>query len=338
MYVRRAWLHLDSTRPPTVSARCRAFLLGRAFAAEQNGGYLYRVWYTPGPVLVLSPGRFAHRHVVAVERMVALAQLELDAFGDASATHFTPGRIHSIETMGTVDGPGTRFVVFVQGCPMRCAYCHNPDTWSPRAGSAATVEQIAAAFESNRAFYRNGGITVSGGEPLLQPEFVADLFAYMHALPHGRVHTCLDSCGYAFDPEHPERTERVLDETDLVLLDIKHADPTGHRELTGCDNTRILAFGDELARRGIKTVIRHVVVPGYTDAVEECEALGRLIAPWRNVVGLEMLPYHTMGVVKYEQLGIPYKLEGVPAMDKSRIPELRTAVLRGMKVGRSSQQ
>lgn len=264
-----------------------------------------------------------------------MAKLELDAFGDVSQTKHTLGRIHSIETMGTVDGPGTRFVVFVQGCPMRCAYCHNPDTWSVNAGTPVTVEQIAAAFESNRAFYRNGGITVTGGEPLLQPAFVGELFEYMHALPHGRVDTCLDTCGYAYNPKQPERFERLLAATDLVLLDIKHADPAGHRELTGRDNTPILAFGDELARRGIKTVIRHVVVPGYTDTLEECERLGRLIAPWHNVVGLEMLPYHTMGVVKYEQLGIPYKLEGVPAMDKARIPELRAAVLRGMKEGRS---
>ena len=158
----------------------------------------------------------------------------------------------------------------------------------------------------------------------------------MHDRPAGRVHTCLDSCGYAFDPAHPERTARVLDETDLVLLDIKHADPDGHKRLTGRDPARILAFGDELARRGIKTVIRHVIVPGYTDTQEECEALGRLIAPWRNVVGLELLPYHTMGVAKYEQLGIAYPLAGVEPMDKERIPELRGAVLRGMRAARQA--
>ena len=249
---------------------------------------------------------------------------------------YTLGRIHSIETMGTVDGPGIRFVVFTQGCPMRCLFCHNPDTWKTGAGAGTlmSVEQIVDEFESNRAFYRNGGITVSGGEPLLQPEFLADLFGAMHARPAGRVHTCLDTCGYAFNPDRPELTARALDETDLVLLDIKHADPAGHRALTGRDPGRILAFGDELARRGIKTVIRHVVVPGYTDTVEECEALGRLIAPWRNVVGLEMLPYHTMGVAKYEQLGIVYPLAGVEPMDKARVPELREAVLRGMREAR----
>ena len=179
------------------------------------------------------------------------------------------------------------------------------------------------------------GVCLTGGEPLLQPEFLADLFRAMHNNPDGRVHTCLDSCGYAFDPKHPEKFDAVLNETDMVLLDIKHADPVEHKKLTGCDPARILAFGDELARRKIKVVIRHVVVPGITDTAEECEKLGRLIAPWHNVVGLEMLPYHTMGVVKYEQLGIPYKLEGVPQMDTARMPELRNAVMAGMKKRRA---
>lgn len=258
--------------------------------------------------------------------------------GVAARSRYALGRIHSVESMGTVDGPGVRFVVFTQGCPMRCRYCHNPDTWAigEGAGAVTTVEQLIAEFESNRPFYRTGGITVTGGEPLLQPEFVGDLFAAMHAAPRGRVHTCLDSCGYAFDPKHPERFERVLSETDLVLLDIKHADPEGHKRMTGCSPERILAFGDELARRGIKVVIRHVVVPGITDSQEECEALGRLIAPWQNVVGLELLPYHTMGVAKYEQLGIDYPLAGVPPMDKARIPELRSVVLRAMKEARQN--
>ena len=240
--------------------------------------------------------------------------------------------------MGTVDGPGVRFVVFMQGCPMRCQYCHNPDTWAvgEGAGTPMSVEQLLSEFESNRPFYRTGGITVTGGEPLLQPEFVGDLFAAAHAAPQGHIHTCLDTCGYAFSPQRAGRFERVLSETDLVLFDIKHADPEGHKQLTGCDSTRILAFGDELARRNIKVVIRHVIVPGITDSVEECEALGRLIAPWRNVVGLELLPYHTMGVVKYEQLGIDYPLAGVPPMDKVRIPELRAAVLRGMRGARKA--
>ena len=260
----------------------------------------------------------------------------VDARPEDSA--FALGRVHSIETMGTVDGPGIRFVVFVQGCPMRCAYCHNPDTWSVNGGTMVTVEHLMDEFQSNHEFYRSGGITVSGGEPLLQPEFLADLFRAMHNNPDGRVHTCLDSCGYAFDPNHPEKFDAVLNETDMVLLDIKHSDPAGHKALTGCEPDRIMAFGDELARRGIKVVIRHVVVPGITDSEDECEALGRLIAPWRNVVGLEMLPYHTMGIVKYEQLGLEYPLKGVPAMDKGRVPALRDAVMRGLRAGRAEER
>lgn len=267
-----------------------------------------------------------------------MAKVDLANLDAAAASSCFPlGRIHSLESMGTVDGPGIRFVVFTQGCPMRCAYCHNPDTWAINAGTMVPVEHIVELFENNRQFYERGGITVSGGEPLLQPEFLAALFREMHARPRGRVHTCLDSCGYAYTPDKPERFAAVLDETDLVLLDIKHADPVAHRELTGRDPERIIAFGDELARRGISVVIRHVVVPGYTDSEEECERLGRLIAPWHNVIGLEMLPYHTMGVAKYEQLGIPYRLEGVEPMDKARIPALRKAVLRGMKAGRAAE-
>lgn len=266
-----------------------------------------------------------------------MADVDMDHTAGSAQSRYTVGRIHSIETMGTVDGPGMRFVVFVQGCPMRCAYCHNPDTWAvgPDVGTPITVEKIAEEFENNRPFYRSGGITVTGGEPLLQPEFVGDLFYAMHADPHGRVHTCLDSCGYAYNPKKPERFERVLSETDLVLLDIKHSDPAGHKQLTGCDSARILAFGDELARRQIKAIIRHVIVPGITDTEEECEALGRLIAPWHNVIGLELLPYHTMGVAKYERLGIEYPLKDTPAMDKTRIPVLREAVIRGLRTGRA---
>ena len=147
-------------------------------------------------------------------KVAGMAEMTLegvDARPEDSA--FTLGRVHSIETMGTVDGPGIRFVVFVQGCPMRCAYCHNPDTWSVNGGTMVTVEHLMDEFQSNHEFYRSGGITVSGGEPLLQPEFLADLFRAMHNNPDGRVHTCLDSCGYAFDPTHPEKLDTVLNET-----------------------------------------------------------------------------------------------------------------------------
>ncbi|MEY8437221.1 pyruvate formate-lyase-activating protein [Atopobiaceae bacterium 24-176] len=237
------------------------------------------------------------------------------------------GRIHSIETMGTVDGPGTRLVAFCQGCPMRCAYCHNPDSWDSSAGSVTTAGEVLDLFERNRPFYRRGGITLSGGEPMLQPDFAAAVFALAHRAPAGRIHTCLDTSGIAFSPSAPERHGALLDECDLVLLDVKHADENGHRALTGmgCENPR--ALGDELARRNIPVVVRHVVVPGITDGPEELAALGRLIAAWDNVVGLDLLPYHTMGVEKYRALGLDYPLEGVEPQDKVAIPALRRTVL-----------
>ena len=242
------------------------------------------------------------------------------------------GRIHSYETMGAVDGPGLRFVLFLQGCGLRCRYCHNPDTWDCGGGKLVTAEAMAEEIAKYRRYFgRRGGMTVSGGEPLLQIDFLCELFDRLKSIG---ISTAIDTSGAEYDPADPRYAD-LLRLTDLVLLDIKHADPVEHKKLTGCDPARILAFGDELARRRIKVVIRHVVVPGITDTVEECEKLGRLIAPWHNVVGLEMLPYHTMGVVKYEQLGIPYKLEGVPQMDTARMPELRNAVMTGMKKRRA---
>lgn len=261
-----------------------------------------------------------------------------DAPGAPGATNplATCGRVHSIETFGTVDGPGTRLVIFMQGCPLRCAYCHNPDSWEfgragegdhGGAGSDLTVAQVLDAFERNRPFYRRGGITVTGGEPLAQAEFVGALFEKAHAAGAGRIHTCLDSSGAAFEPGHPERVARVLDNTDLVLLDIKHSDPEGHARLCGVGPERPLAFGDELCRRGIPVVIRHVVVPGITDTPEELAGVGRIVARWRNVVGLDVLPYHTMGVAKYEALGIPYRLAGVEPMDPALAAGLRRQIL-----------
>lgn len=245
------------------------------------------------------------------------------------------GDVHSVETFGTVDGPGTRLVVFCQGCPMRCAYCHNPDTWSFGGGERMTVGQVLDLFDRNRPFYRRGGITASGGEPLAQPEFVGALFEAAHADPGGRIHTCLDTSGGAWDAARPERCERLLANTDLVLLDIKHSDPEGHRALTGRDQGVVLSFGDELSRRGIPVVIRHVLVPGITDAIAELEGVGRIISRWDNVCGLDALPYHTMGVHKYEELGMAYRLEGMAAMDPGRVPALRDVILRARAMERS---
>lgn len=247
------------------------------------------------------------------------------------------GRVHSIETFGTVDGPGTRLVVFCQGCPMRCLYCHNPDTWEfargeedgcvTGPGEDVTVGAIIEQFERNRPFYRKGGITVTGGEPLAQPDFVAALFRAAHGAPAGRIHTCLDTSGATFSASGAGRFSALLDECDLVLLDIKTSDAAEHRHLCGLDATHALELGDELARRRIPTLIRHVVVPGITDSEEEVAGVGRIIGDWDNVVGLDLLPYHTMGRSKYQNLGLDYPLEGVPAMERARVRELRQVAL-----------
>lgn len=254
------------------------------------------------------------------------------------------GRLHSIESFGTVDGPGTRLVVFCQGCPMRCQYCHNPDTWEfGRAdgtgpGTDVTVAEVLERFERNRPFYRSGGLTVTGGEPMAQPDFVAALFEEAHEAPAGCIHTCLDTSAATFSAAHAERFSRLLDATDMVLLDIKTSDAALHESLCGMPASHALELGDELARRGIPTLVRHVIVPGLTDSEEECAAVGRIIGEWDNVVGLDFLPYHTLGKSKYEKLGIPYPLEGVKAMEAARAKELREVALRAFARRRSERR
>ena len=241
------------------------------------------------------------------------------------------GRIHSVESFGTVDGPGIRFVVFFQGCPMRCLYCHNPDPWSAEGGAEMTVEELLSAYERNRGFYRQGGITATGGEPLLQLPFLTELFT---AARERGIHTCLDTSGAVYQPGRQGEFDALFAVTGLVLLDIKHADPEGHRQLTGQDQSPVLAFAHALERAKVPMIVRHVVVPGLTDSPEELTALGRLIAPFRNLRGLEVLPYHTMGAAKYEALGIPYPLSSVPAMDRDRARAARDMILDGLRQAR----
>ncbi len=243
----------------------------------------------------------------------------------------TKGRIHSIESMGTVDGPGLRFVVFVQGCPMRCSYCHNPDTWAMNGGTLMEPAEIIAQMEHNRTFYKNGGLTVTGGEPLMQVDFMIDLFTI--AKEKG-IHTCIDTSGIAYRPGNTafiEKLDKLMTLTDLVMLDIKHIDPVKHKELTEQPNDGILAFVQYLSDKQIPMWIRHVVVPGITDEEQYLYELGQFIAPFRNLEALDILPYHTMGTVKYEKLGMEYKLKDVPAMDKSKAIELKKVVLKGIK-------
>ncbi len=238
------------------------------------------------------------------------------------------GRIHSIESCGTVDGPGIRLVVFMQGCPMRCLYCHNPDTWEVNAGKEITVREILIEYEKNKAFYTGGGITVTGGEPLLQTEFVTELFK---AAKDKNIHTCLDTSGITFSKGKTEVFDKLTEVTDLVLLDIKHIDDDEHKKLTGCSNKAVLDFAEYLDSKEVPTWIRHVAVPGITIDIRYLYELGLFIGRLKNVKALDVLPYHTMGMHKYKTLGIEYPLKGIPAAEKQDAAEARRIIIKGIK-------
>lgn len=245
------------------------------------------------------------------------------------------GKIHSLESFGTVDGPGVRFVVFVQGCPMRCAYCHNPDTWEINAGTEMEPAEIINQYIRNKGFYTDGGITVTGGEPLLQVDFLIELFTL--AKEHD-IHTCIDTSGIAFRPENTEliaKLDKLMEVTNLVMLDIKHIDPEKHMELVQQPNDGILAFAKYLDTKDVDIWIRHVVVPGYTDDDKYLFDLGYFIGQLKNLKALDVLPYHTLGLPKYEKLGIEYRLKGVPAMDKTAVLDKKRVILDGIKKRRS---
>ncbi len=238
------------------------------------------------------------------------------------------GYIHSTESCGTVDGPGVRFVVFMQGCPMRCLYCHNPDTWQPNKGTVRSVESILEEYDSYKEFLQNGGITVTGGEPLMQIDFVTELFKQAKKK---NIHTCLDSSGITFTPDHTEKFDELIKYTDLVMLDIKHIDNEEHKKLTSQENTNILAFAKYLSDNGITIWIRHVVVPGITDNEKYLFKLGYFIAQLKTIKALDVLPYHDMGKVKYENLGIDYPLKDTPPLDKQRAVWAKGIIIDGMK-------
>ena len=238
------------------------------------------------------------------------------------------GFIHSTESFGTVDGPGVRFVIFLQGCPMRCQYCHNPDTWKMNAGSLRSAQSLLAEYERNSAFYKNGGITVTGGEALMQIDFLLELFTL--AKKKG-IHTCLDTSGVTYRPgesSYNQKLDALMEVTDLVMLDIKHIDPEAHKTLTGHDNAGILAFAKYLEEKQVPVWIRHVVVPGITDDEGQLSRLGAFIGRLSNVKALDVLPYHIMGTMKYKELGIPYPLEGVEPATKKQAMEAKKTILK----------
>lgn len=244
------------------------------------------------------------------------------------------GHIHSIESFGTVDGPGVRMVVFTKGCPMRCLYCHNPDTWSPEGGTEMTVDEILAEYDKSKEFYRKGGLTVTGGEPLMQIDFVCELF---EKAKEKNIHTCLDTSGVTFHPEIPqvmEKFKRLIAVTDLVMLDIKHIENAEHKKLCAQPNENILAFAKWLDEMDVELWIRHVVVPGITENEDYLYKLGLFIGSLKNVKALDVLPYHNMGEVKYHNLGMEYPLKGVEPLPRERAVEAKKIILKGIKKAR----
>ena len=249
------------------------------------------------------------------------------------------GYIHQLESFGCADGPGSRFIIFFQGCQMRCKFCHNPDTWDITKGTEYTAEELIKEALSCKSYWnKKGGITVSGGEPLMQIDFVLELFTL--AKQKG-IHTCLDTSGIAYKPNgNPEwlaKMDKLCAVTDLVMLDIKHIDPKKHQELVKQPNDGILAFAEYLDKMHVDLWIRHVVVPGITDDEESLHKLGYFIGGLSNLKALDVLPYHTMGVVKYQKLGIEYPLKDVPAMETNRVPQLKQYILDGIKERRAKQ-
>ncbi len=239
------------------------------------------------------------------------------------------GFVHSTESFGTVDGPGVRFVVFLQGCPMRCQYCHNPDTWQMQTGPQRSVESLLQEYARNEAFYSKGGITVTGGEALMQIDFLLELFT---AAKKKHIHTCLDTSGITYRPgesAYNQKLDKLMEVTDLVMLDIKHIDPQGHKTLTGHDNAPVLAFAKYLEQKQIPVWIRHVVVPGITDDPGQLTRLGQFLGTLKNIKALDVLPYHIMGVSKYRELGIPYPLEGVEAATRQQALDAKKTILEG---------
>ena len=248
------------------------------------------------------------------------------------------GFIHSTESFGTVDGPGVRFVIFLQGCPMRCKYCHNPDTWKMNSGAVRSAQSLIKDYERNAAFYKKGGITVTGGEALMQIDFLLELFTL--AKQQG-IHTCLDTSGITYRPgasSYNEKLDKLMAVTDLVMLDIKHIDADAHKELTGHDNSGILSFARYLAEKNIPVWIRHVVVPGITDDPGALARLGAFIGTLPNVKALDVLPYHIMGVSKYKELNLPYPLEGVEPATQKQAKDAKQIILTAYWQVRRRQQ
>ena len=236
------------------------------------------------------------------------------------------GKIHSIESFGAVDGPGIRFVIFMQGCPMRCLYCHNPDSWSTDNGKEMSIDDLMAEIRKYKHYFgADGGVTVSGGEPLLQIEFVTQLFKVLKA---ENINTCIDTSGVLFNQTNIKKFDELLKYTDLVLLDIKHIDTQLHKSLTNFGNENILNFARYLSDKKIPVWIRHVLVPTITDDKQQLFKLRQFLDTLDNVEKIEVLPYHNMGVSKYEELNMDYPLKNIPLPTDEQI-NIANQILKG---------
>ncbi len=246
------------------------------------------------------------------------------------------GYIHSIESLGTVDGPGIRFVIFFQGCNLRCQYCHNPDTWKQKCSKQMDVDEILEEYEKVKEFI-TGGITITGGEPLLQLDFLLALLA--EAKRRG-IHTCVDTSGslpYTLTVSDKEpRLIELLSFVDLFLFDIKHMDNDVHKSFVGTSNTKIVEFLTFLSNHKAPVWIRHVLVPGITDSDAHLYGLGSFLGTLNNVEGVEVLPYHTMGTDKYAELGMVYPLEGTREATSDEAQRARHIILLAMQQARNS--
>ncbi len=234
------------------------------------------------------------------------------------------GYIHSFESFGSVDGPGVRFIIFTTGCPLRCKYCHNPDTWNMADGKPYSSDDILSRALRYKPYWgTEGGITVSGGEPLLQIDFLLDLFT--KAKEKG-INTCIDTSGAPFSlgGEWFEKFEKLMALTDLLLVDIKHIDENEHVALTGRTGANIKTMFRYLDEINKPIWIRHVLVPGITDNDEYLIRTRDFIKTLHNVKRVDVLPYHSLGIIKYQKLGIPYVLEGLPGPDAERVKNART--------------
>ena len=216
-------------------------------------------------------------------------------------------KVHSVETFGTVDGPGIRYVLFLQGCPLKCKYCHNRDTWDSSFGTVKTLDEILSEIKRYTAYFKtsHGGVTVSGGEPLLQAQFVTELFKELHKL---NIHTALDTAGSI--PIN-DTIKELLSYTDLVILDVKHINDEKAKELTGLSNKNNLDFAKYVDANNIPMWVRQVLVPGYTDSPEDLKELKKFIDSLSNVKRVEILPYHKLGEFKWTNLGEEYPLKTV---------------------------